>query len=359
MKTKQNPPLTKDKKNVKRRMKKSVIISFFGLVIALIFVGYTSNVLYYKNTYENLDIDFTSVKEIEYGTANYDPMSLVKNISDGKITNVTKVDTSKVGTKKLVFEITKDNVVKKISLKVKVKDSIAPTISLKEENVSINKGDQFDINSNIESVNDVVDGNLPLSDSEKKTSYIVSSNLDTNVPGEYDVNIKATDSNGNVSESSYKITVTAPAPAPVVQNIQNNTNQNVTYTTSPSSVDTSSVVSAAYSLIGSRYTYGGNSPETGFDCSGFVQYIYGAVGKSISRSSGTQLYDGSAVSKENLQPGDIIIWSTQSNNVPTHSSIYVGGGNIVHAINSSRGVQETSLSSWETYGGHIVGIRRV
>lgn len=343
----------------KRRIKKKVIFSFGLITMALLFVAYTSRSMYLKKTYEDLEIAFTNVKEVEYGTANYDPISLVKTVSDGEITNYTALDTSKVGTKKLVFEVTKDNIVKKFKIKVKVKDTKEPEIKIKEQTVNINLGDAYDATSNVESVKDVVDGDIPYSDVETDNAYYtVYGNLDINNPGEYDVHVKATDSNNNVSDISYKVNVVAPAPAPV-QNYQNVQNENVTYSNAPATVDTSSVVGAAYSLIGSRYTYGGTNPTSGFDCSGFVQYIFGAVGKSISRSSGTQLNDGVAVSRDNLQAGDIIIWSSNSSNTPTHSSVYVGDGNIVHAINSSKGVQQSSLSAWETYGDHIIGIRRI
>ena len=359
MKSKKDPISSISKDRKKRKMKKSVVIAFAAIAIGVVFLGYTSHRLYVKKTYESLAINFTNNREIEYGTSDYDPMSLVKTISDGKITKYTSLDTSKVGTKKLVFEITKDNVVKKISVKVKVKDSNAPTITLKEDSVNINLGDNYDNKSNIESVKDVVDGDIPYSDTETQGAYYtVNGNIDVNNPGEYNVTVKANDANGNESEVSYKVNVVKPAPAPT-QNIQNIQNDNIAYTNSPATVDTSSVISAAFSLIGSRYAYGGTNPSSGFDCSGFVQYIFSSVGKSISRSSGTQLNDGVAVSRDNLQAGDIIIWSSNSSNTPTHSSVYVGDGNIVHAINSSRGVQESSLSAWESYGDHIVGIRRV
>lgn len=356
MKTKSDPISKKDTK--KRRIKKSVIISFGVITLCTFFIGYGAKALYRENVYKNLDIDFKEVKEIEYGTANYDAMSLVKAVSDGEITNYTKdVDTLKVGSQELEFEITKGNVVKKVKVKIEVKDSNSPDVALKSDAVTITQGQEFDLNANVESVKDVVDGDIPYTDIENENAgYTISGNLDVNTPGEYDVTVKAKDLNGNVSESGYKVNVEAPAPS---VNAEVQKNQNVVYSNAPATVDTSSVVSAAYSLIGSKYSYGGSNPETGFDCSGFVQYIYGAIGKNISRSSGTQLNDGFAVSRENMQPGDIIIWSTQSNDVPTHSSVYVGDNTIVHAINSSRGVQESDLSSWETYGGHIVGIRRV
>ena len=150
-------------------------------------------------------------------------------------------------------------------------------------------------------------------------------------------------------------------PKPVVVPVQrtqntNNTNQN--YYSGPASIDTSSVVSAANSLIGVRYTSSGTNPSTGFDCSGFVQYVYGAVGKSISRSSSTQRNEGYEVSRNDLQPGDIIIWANDGSNSATHSSIYIGNNNIIHAT-TNKGVHVNNINQWDTYGQHIINIRRV
>lgn len=144
---------------------------------------------------------------------------------------------------------------------------------------------------------------------------------------------------------------------PVVQEAQKTT-ENVTYSNREPSVDTSSVVNAALSLLGTRYTAGGTDPSTGFDCSGFVNYIYGVTGTSIGRSSSTQLGNGSAVSESDLQPGDIIVWANNGSNSASHSSIYAGDGTIIHAT-SNKGVQKTNLSNWKNWGQHIIGIRRI
>lgn len=130
------------------------------------------------------------------------------------------------------------------------------------------------------------------------------------------------------------------------------------YSNVEASVDTSSVVNAAYSLLGTRYTAGGTSPSTGFDCSGFVNYVYGVTGTSIGRSSSAQLGNGSAISEGDLQPGDIIIWANNGSNFASHSSIYAGDGTIIHAT-SNKGVQQTNLNNWKNWGQHIIGIRRI
>lgn len=349
------------KKNIekKRKIRKSRVVICLLLLVFISIVGATIyNNIRKQKIYESMNIAFSSNKEIEYGTSDYNPLDLIKKIKVGTIKSYTeKVDTSSVGTKQLVFEVVKDDVVKKISVDVLVKDTKAPTIELKSGQVSIYTGDNYDVKSNIEKVFDVVDGDISYSETELENNayYTVLTDLDNNKAGTYNVSIKAADANGNVNEASYQIIV-ADRPKPKVTTVK----KTVTATyNGPASVDTSSVVSAAQSLIGSKYTRGGTNPSTGFDCSGFVQYIYSAVGKSISRTSRTQENDGVEVSRGNLQPGDIIIWTKKGSSTPSHSSIYVGDNTIVHAINSRKGVQQTNVSSWENYGYSIDAIRRV
>lgn len=118
------------------------------------------------------------------------------------------------------------------------------------------------------------------------------------------------------------------------------------------------LVQLAYSLIGSPYVAGGNSP-LGFDCSGFVQYLYSRVGISISRSTSTQIRDGVAVSYENAQPGDILLWG-YSDGVPTHSAIYVGNGQMIHATNPRQGVIASDVAAWTRGSGtSVIAVRRI
>lgn len=117
------------------------------------------------------------------------------------------------------------------------------------------------------------------------------------------------------------------------------------------------IVQYAKTFLGYRYVYGTAGPNT-FDCSGFVQYVYKHFGYSISRSSGTQANDGVAVSKSNLQPGDILIFRDTSNSRIGHVGLYIGDGQFIHASNSKTGVIISSLST-SAYQKRYVGARRI
>ena len=125
----------------------------------------------------------------------------------------------------------------------------------------------------------------------------------------------------------------------------------------PSSPIGANVVAYAMTFKGYRYVYGTNGPNT-FDCSGFVQYVYKHFGYNLSRSSSTQANDGVAVSKSDLQPGDVLIFRDTSNSRIGHVGLYIGGGEFIHASNSRTGVIVSSLST-SAYQKRYVGARRI
>ena len=348
-------PASKNKKMRKmdKRTKRISICLMVTILTCVSCVAYDT--MRRQVIYDSLDISFTEVKDIEYGTANYNALSLVKQTNEGSKTKVkTDIDTSKLGKQEVVFEVSKDGIKKEITTTVLVKDTNAPEVTLKKEEITITEGEEFDLNSNVEKVADKVDGDLTYAEGEaKESNYTVSSNFDKSKPGEYEVVVSATDANGNTTESKYKVKVNEK-PKPVLKQQP----KQETQTTKAASVDTSSVVGAAASLMGTRYHSGGTNPSTGFDCSGFVKYVYSLFGVTLSGGSSSQLHAGSAVSEGSMQAGDIIIWANNGSNSAAHSSIYAGDGTIIHAT-SNKGVQKTSLSNWKAWGQHIIGIRRV
>ena len=126
-------------------------------------------------------------------------------------------------------------------------------------------------------------------------------------------------------------------------------------TTVPASGNGSSIVATAKQYLGSKYTYGGSSPSTGFDCSGFTSYVFKQHGISLNRTAAAQYSNGVAVSRANLQPGDLVMFGKSGIN---HVAIYIGGGQIIHASTPSTGVRIDSLSTGY-YNNNYVGARRV
>ena len=128
--------------------------------------------------------------------------------------------------------------------------------------------------------------------------------------------------------------------------------------TASASSEGNDVVEFAKEYLGYKYVAGGSSPSTGFDCSGFTTYVFRNFGVSLNRSSKDQIKNGTAVSKSNLQPGDIVIFKNQGKTAIGHVGIYIGNGNFIHAANKKEGVVITALSS-SYYSQRYVGARRV
>ena len=137
----------------------------------------------------------------------------------------------------------------------------------------------------------------------------------------------------------------------------NQTSKNTTTETAsvPSSSNGSSIVATAKKYLGYKYTYGGSSPSTGFDCSGFTSYVFKQYGISLNRTAAGQYSNGVAVSRSNLQPGDLVMFGKSGIN---HVAIYIGGGQIIHASTPSTGVRIDSLSTGY-YNNNYVGARRI
>ena len=118
------------------------------------------------------------------------------------------------------------------------------------------------------------------------------------------------------------------------------------------------VVAYAKQYLGYSYVAGGASPSTGFDCSGFTQYVYKHFGITLNRVSKDQSKNGVAVDKANLQPGDILLFKGSSGSAIGHVGIYIGNGQFIHAENPKTDVCITSMSS-NYYTTRYVGARRV
>lgn len=114
------------------------------------------------------------------------------------------------------------------------------------------------------------------------------------------------------------------------------------------------ILSNAMSLEGIKYKYGGSTPETGFDCSGFVNYVYNkAANLKLPRTSRGISRVGKAVSKNELQAGDLVFFNT-ARRAFSHVGIYVGDGKFIHAPRTGSFVRVESMhtSYWKNrYNG--------
>lgn len=119
------------------------------------------------------------------------------------------------------------------------------------------------------------------------------------------------------------------------------------------------VAAYAETLLGKPYVYGGSGPN-GFDCSGFVYYVYGHFGVTLNRGASGQMSNGKAVEREELRPGDLVFF--QDGTVTTaasHVGIYVGEDRFIHASTNSNCVQYNSMEPDSLYDRRFVGARRI
>ncbi|MDR2386397.1 MAG: C40 family peptidase [Deltaproteobacteria bacterium] len=114
------------------------------------------------------------------------------------------------------------------------------------------------------------------------------------------------------------------------------------------------ILRTAFSQIGNPYRYGGNSPETGFDCSGFVSWVYKQYGILLPRSSRDMLAVGEPIPREELRPGDLVFF----NYGYSHVGIYTGEDKYIHSPRTGKRIEEVYLTA-KGRGDHFVGARRI
>ena len=115
------------------------------------------------------------------------------------------------------------------------------------------------------------------------------------------------------------------------------------------------IVDYAKQYLGVKYKWAGSTPK-GFDCSGFTQYIFKSFGVNLEHSASSQFNSGEKISKENLEPGDLVFFSTYKKG-PSHVGIYVGSNQFIHASSGSKKIMITSLNS-SYYLRRYLGARR-
>ncbi len=155
--------------------------------------------------------------------------------------------------------------------------------------------------------------------------------------------------NSNATKTESNSSTTSAVNTTSKSTTTSNTNTTESTTSSKSG---SSVVSYAKQFLGCKYVYGGTSPS-GFDCSGFTQYVYKHFGVNLNRTAAAQYSNGKSVTS--LQAGDLVMFGKSGIN---HVGIYIGGNIFIHAANKSQGVRTDSMSTGY-YKTNYVGARRI
>lgn len=158
--------------------------------------------------------------------------------------------------------------------------------------------------------------------------------------------VASSSTQATAASSSSVATTTNTSTSQATQSTQSTTttSSQSTATTSTASVSASSVIGYAEQFVGVPYVLGGTSPN-GFDCSGFVQYVYAHFGVSLPRTSEAQSTIGSAVSVSSAQPGDLLFWGGQGS--AWHVGIYVGGSSYIAAPTTGQSVAVKSFQYFQ------------
>ncbi len=277
-----------------------------------------------EKTYDFVVADFTAPEiklvdgenpVINYGDEfKLEDVATVSDNFDKKVETTVEgtVDTKKLDEKQEItikaVDSSGNETTKKIN--IIVEDIEEPTISLSSTSVEIDMGDSFNALKYVSSANDNLDGDL--------TDNVSASSISTSSAGKKTVTYTVTDEAGNKATKTLTVTVVDPS----------------------ASAYGSDVVSIAMSKLGFSYVYGSSGPYS-FDCSGLTSWTFKQVGISLPRTSAAQATGGTYVSRSSLQAGDLVFYSYGG--PISHVAIYIGGGQIVHALNESTGVVVTSV----------------
>lgn len=227
---------------------------------------------------------------------------------------------------------------------------IGSTVKVLESNegwIKVQKGEQ---EGYIRSL--YISDEAPVVEEEEEVSVEYNVNNDEiSTESESTTTNTTTNTSTNTSTSTYR----RPSSSSNTSNSSSSSNES---TSNSSSRSAQAVLNLAYSKMGCPYVWGAEGPNS-FDCSGFTSYVYrNAVGISIPRTSSAQSGYGTTVSKSNLQPGDLVFFSTNGTGRVSHVGIYVGGGNMVHAPSSGKTISVTSINS-SYYTSRFVTAKRV
>ena len=118
------------------------------------------------------------------------------------------------------------------------------------------------------------------------------------------------------------------------------------------------LIAMAMGLRDIRYVRGGHDPATGFDCSGFVRYVFAhAIGMQLPTNSASQFLSGLKVNRADMKPGDLVFFHTRGKRGISHVGIYISDGNFIHSPASGESVQISSLDD-AYWAKHFAGAKR-
>ncbi len=199
----------------------------------------------------------------------------------------------------------------------------------------------------------------PSKDSEIVTTVAINTPVEVYSEDGSWSKVKVNDKEGYISSALLSDTkqetnrsmINPREPSEETPKVETNTNETSVQDTTKGAT----VVGTANKYLGYKYVYGGASPSTGFDCSGFTYYVFKQHGISLNRTAAGQYSNGVSVEKVNLQPGDLVMFGKSGIN---HVGIYIGGGRMIHSANPSRGVTTDTINSGYYYTNYV-GARRV
>lgn len=152
-----------------------------------------------------------------------------------------------------------------------------------------------------------------------------------------------------LAQSAEQESVAAPAPTTSANRFTSVASQ-LASSMSTTVVDgTEALIDNAMQLIGVRYRWGGNTPQSGLDCSGFVRYVFNdTFGFLLPRKSAQMSKVGMEVGKEELRPGDLVFFNTMRHAF-SHVGIYVGDNKFIHAPSRGKSIRVDDMTKiyWE------------
>lgn len=201
-------------------MKKlGLVVTIFSLMLfgGNVETGYTEYMRSIKEDFAqdkwaSLNMTFNPAPVLEYSSETFDPADMVASHTGELEVLSDPFDLKSTGMHTLKYRLSDvdefgQEVSKDYKRYVYVKDTVGPTITLKESDVSVIIGNGYNPTSNISVVSDPVDGNLRLSNTLEKGTYVVEGSVSTGSIGTYNINVKAMDMNGNTSSESFRVAV--------------------------------------------------------------------------------------------------------------------------------------------------------